>query len=65
VVGGRVAQCDLAMVDVDENETIASQFQVTSVPAVFALKNGKVIDQFVGLKDEDQLRAFVGKALDE
>jgi len=56
---------DLAEVDVDENETIASQYQVTSVPTVFAMSGGKVIDQFIGLKDEDQLRAFVGKALNE
>jgi len=56
---------DLAEVDVDENETIASQYQVTSVPTVFAMSGGKIVDQFIGLKDEDQLRAFVGKALKE
>jgi len=65
IVGGKAGRIDLAKVDVDENETIASQYQVSSVPAVFALKNGKVIDQFVGLKDDDQLRAFVGKVLNE
>ena len=32
---------------------------------VLALRGGQIVDQFVGLKDEDQLRAFVAKLLNE
>lgn len=32
---------------------------------VLAVSDGKVKDQFIGLKDEDQLRAFVAKALNQ
>lgn len=62
-VGAQKAGLDLAKVDVDELSDAAAQFKVDSIPSVFAIKNGKVIDNFVGLKDEDQLNAFIQKAL--
>ena len=36
---------------------------LSAVPTVVAVKGGKVVDKFVGLKDEDQLGAFVNKLL--
>ncbi|XP_053214621.1 thioredoxin, mitochondrial-like [Panonychus citri] len=52
---------DLAKVDVDNHEELAGQYKVSSVPSVFAIKDGKVVDSFVGNIDDDQLRAFVHK----
>src|SRR5215831_7112897 len=49
--GGRV---ELAKVNVDENQWVASQFQVRSIPAVFAFKDGKVVDGFIGALPEAQ-----------
>ena len=54
---------DLAKVDVDELEKIAGDYSVSSIPAVYAIKNGKILDQFIGLKDDDQLKTFIDKAL--
>lgn len=51
----------LAKIDVDENEDLAAEYQVSSIPAVYAFKDGKVLDSFVGVKDEDELKAFVKK----
>ena len=31
------------------------------MPAVFAIRDGEVIDKFVGLKDEDIIEGFVEK----
>lgn len=56
---------DLAKVDVDLHEEIAARFKVDSVPAVFAMKKGRILDKFVGLKDEDQLDTFVEEALNK
>lgn len=56
---------DLAKVDVDLHEEIAARFKVDSVPAVFAMRKGRIIDKFVGLKDEDQLATFVEAALNK
>lgn len=49
----------LAKVDVDSNRQIAGQFQVQGIPAVYALRDGQVVDQFVGAVPESTVRAFV------
>ena len=51
----------LAKVNVDENPAISGSFQVQSIPAVFALKDGKVVDGFVGAQPEAAVAEFVGK----
>jgi putative thioredoxin len=54
--GGAVA---LAKVNVDENPRVAQTFQVQSIPAVFAIHNGQVVDQFIGAVPEAQVTAFI------
>jgi len=54
--GGAV---ELVKVNVDENPQIAQAFQVQSIPAVFALRDGQVVDQFIGALPEAQVTAFV------
>lgn len=54
--GGAV---ELAKVDVDANPMVSSQFGVQSIPAVFAVKDGQVVDQFIGAVPESQVRQFV------
>jgi putative thioredoxin len=50
---------ELAKVNVDENPSISAAFQVQSIPAVFAISGGKVVDSFIGALPEHQVRAFV------
>ena len=54
--GGAV---ELAKVNVDENPRIAQTFGVQSIPAVFAISDGQVVDQFIGALPEAQVTAFV------
>lgn len=56
--GGQVV---LAKVDVDSNPQISNAFQVQSIPAVYALKGGKVVDQFLGAQPEAAVREFVAR----
>lgn len=35
-------------VNVDENQALAQQFQVMSIPTVLVFKNGQIVEQFVG-----------------
>ena len=49
----------LAKVNVDENPGLAEQFQVSGIPAVYAIKDGKVIDHFAGMLAEAELDEFV------
>ncbi|XP_026877861.2 thioredoxin, mitochondrial [Electrophorus electricus] len=57
---GRVA---MAKVDIDEHTDLAIEYGVSAVPTVIAMRGGDVIDQFVGIKDEDQLDSFVNKLI--
>jgi putative thioredoxin len=54
--GGKVV---LVKVDVDANPQVSGAFQVQSIPAVYALKDGKVVDGFVGAQPEAAVRQFV------
>jgi putative thioredoxin len=58
--GGAVA---LAKVNVDENPSISASFQVQSIPAVFALKDRAVVDNFIGAQPEAAVREFVARLL--
>ncbi|HEY2565452.1 MAG TPA: thioredoxin [Acidimicrobiales bacterium] len=51
----------LAKVNVDENPSISQSFQVKSIPAVFALRDGKVVDGFIGAQPETAVAEFVAK----
>ncbi|HXW38086.1 MAG TPA: thioredoxin [Acidimicrobiales bacterium] len=49
----------LAKVNIDENPSVAASFQVQSIPAVFALSGGRIVDQFIGALPESAVREFV------
>src|SRR5215216_3983031 len=58
--GGKVA---LVKVNVDENPAISQAFRVQSIPAVYALKDGEVVDGFVGAYPEPEVTRFVENLL--
>lgn len=53
----------LAKVDVDSNPQVAQAFQVQGIPAVYALRDGKVVNGFVGAQPESAVRLFVQSLL--
>ncbi len=59
VIGETAGKVELAKVDVDANPRVAATFQVSSIPAVFALKDRKVVDRFIGALPESAVREFV------
>jgi putative thioredoxin len=61
VIGETNGAVELAKVDTDTNPQIAQAFNVQSIPAVFAIDKGKIVDQFVGAIPESTVRAFVEK----
>ena len=42
-------------VNVDEEPALAAQFQVYSIPSLFVLKNGDVVNQSVGAKSKEEI----------
>ena len=49
----------LVKVNVDENPQISQAFQVQSIPAVYALRDGQVVDGFVGAYPEHVVEQFI------
>ncbi|BDU15920.1 thioredoxin [Lysobacter auxotrophicus] len=49
----------LAKVDVDKEQQLAGAFQVRSIPTVFLVKDGQLVDGFPGALPEGQLREFL------
>jgi len=58
--GGKVV---LAKVNVDDNPQVSNAFRVQSIPAVYALSGGKVVDGFIGAQGEAAVQAFVDRLM--
>jgi putative thioredoxin len=58
-VVGEAPGVELVKVDVDANPRTAATFQVQSIPAVFAIRDRKVVDSFVGALPEPAVRQWV------
>ncbi len=58
--GGAV---ELAKVNVDDNPQTSQAFQVQSIPAVYAMRDGKVVDGFIGAQGEAAVAEFVQRLL--
>lgn len=49
--------------DIDELSELALDYEVSSVPVLLVIKDGKVQKRLVGLQDTDQLRTWVQSAV--
>src|SRR5690606_10626813 len=56
--GGKVR---MVKVNVDENQMIAGQLRVQSIPTVFAFYQGQPVDAFQGALPQSELKKFVDK----
>jgi putative thioredoxin len=52
-------EVELVKVDVDANPRTAATFQVQSIPAVYAIRDRKVVDSFIGALPEPAVRQWV------
>jgi putative thioredoxin len=59
VVDETNGEVELVKVNIDENPQIAAAFGVQSIPAVFALRDGQVVDNFIGAVPEPTVRTFI------
>lgn len=58
--GGKVR---LVKVNVDENQAVAAQLRVQSLPTVYAFRDGQPIDGFVGAQPESAVKTFIDRLL--
>ena len=53
----------VAKLDVDQNQRVATQFQIRSIPSLYIFKNGKVAGQIVGAVPKQQITSALDKIL--
>ena len=58
--GGKVK---LVKINMDENQGVAGQLGVRSIPAVFGFVDGRPVDAFMGAQPEPQVQQFVDRLL--
>jgi putative thioredoxin len=62
-VKGTNGAVTMAKVNVDENQAIAGQLQVQSIPTVFAFANGQPVDGFQGAVSASEIKAFIDRVV--
>jgi putative thioredoxin len=63
VVTGYGGKVRLVKVNVDEHPAIAAQLRVQSLPTVYAFRDGRALDGFMGAQPESTVRGFVDRIL--
>src|ERR1044072_3996550 len=51
----------LVKIDIDENQMLAQQLRIQSIPAVYAFFQGRPVDGFVGALPESQIKQFIDR----
>ena len=65
VVRSHNGKVRLVKVNIDQNQTLASQLRIQSIPTVYAFRDGRPLDGFQGAQPESAVRAFVDRLLGE
>ncbi|HBU06890.1 MAG TPA: thioredoxin [Candidatus Magasanikbacteria bacterium] len=56
-----IAKVKIAKLNVDENQLVAGQFQVMSIPTFLVFKGGQVVDKMVGGVPKEKLKGMLEK----
>jgi putative thioredoxin len=65
VVRAHNGKVRMVKINIDENQTIASQLRIQSIPTVYAFRDGRPLDGFQGAQPESAVKAFVERLLGE
>lgn len=55
------ADVKIAKVNVDEEEALAAQFGIMSIPTLMVFEGGKVLNTAIGARSKDELLKMLGK----
>jgi putative thioredoxin len=65
VVRAQQGKVRLVKINIDENQTLANQLRIQSIPTVYAFRDGRPLDGFMGAQPESAVKAFVERLLGE
>ena len=65
VVRGYGGKVRLVKLNVDQHPSIPGQLRIQSLPTVYAFRDGRPLDGFMGLQSESQIKAFIDRILGE
>lgn len=55
----------LVKIDVDQNQALAGQLRIQSIPAVYAFFQGQPVDGFVGAQSESEIKQFIDRLVQQ
>ena len=55
----------LVKINIDENQAIAAQLRIQSIPTVYAFRDGRPLDGFMGAQPESAVKAFIDRLMGE
>ena len=55
----------VAKVNVDDSMVVSSRYKIMSIPSILIFKNGKIVDQLVGLQSKDNISRRVESVLED
>ena len=58
-----LGKAKVGKINVDEQFELAQNFKVSSIPMLLILKNGQVVDQFVGARPKSEFKAKLDKVV--
>ncbi len=51
----------IGKMNIDDNPEIAQKYNIMSIPTIIIFKNGKILDQLVGLRGKEDLKKIINK----
>ena len=64
IVNNKKGKIALVKINVDENQGIASQLNIQSIPTVYGFVDGKPLDAFQGAQPESKIEIMINKLID-
>lgn len=58
-LAGEHSEIKVCKIDVDQEQELARQFQVMSIPTLIVFKNGQPVNKSLGLKSKKDLEAMI------
>ncbi len=58
-ISAEYPEIKVCKVNIDEEQELASQFDIMSVPTLLVIKDGKIVNQSVGLKSKNQILQMI------